>query len=350
MYRSYAGYMPTQRELKAPAFSSKTWREGRRLRAWELHQQGWTNVDIAAALGVSKVAVGQWVKAAKEGQLPALQARSRQGQARRLSETQLNQLPALLGRGPDAYGFPGAFWTCSRIALLVEKEFAVRYQPQHIGRLLHHLHWSYHKPIVCATQRDEPAIAAWLTEAWPRMKKEAEKEHRTIVFLDESAFYMAPVVTKTWAPVGEKIKLKGPLCRDHLSVIGGLTWEGSLYMQAAKSSLGSTGVIQFLRHLLQHIPGRILLLWDGARIHHSVEMKQFLALDTKQRLLHENFPSYAPELDPQEYIWRQLKHVDLRNLTSCSLDQLWLRMKKATEQLRRRVGLLQNLIKHAGLQ
>lgn len=342
--------MVTQKRHKPPSRLGKTWTEGRRLRAWELHRQGWTNVDIANALGVSRAAVGQWVRGAEFGGQAALQAKVRPGPATQLSESQVNQLPELLARGPEAFGFVGAFWTGARIAQVIADEFGITYSSRHVRRLLHSLDWSYHKPLVRASQRDEAAIETWLHETWPALKKRAEMEARTIVFLDESAFYMRPTVTKTWAPVGEVIELEGPLSRDHLSVIGSLTWDGSLYVQAQPTALGSAGVIRFLRHLLQHIPGRILLLWDSAKIHTSDEMREFLALDTVERLVHEHFPAYAPELDPQEYVWRQLKHVDLRNLTSYSLDELWLRMKAATKHLRNRVGLLKNLIKRAGLK
>jgi transposase len=260
------------------------------------------------------------------------------------------QLPSMLDRGPAHYGFVGAFWSRPRIAEVIASTFGIRYTPQHVGRLLHLLDWSYHKPLVRASQRDELEIDRWLRETWPALKERAEIEARTIVFLDEAAFYMRPTVSRTWAPVGQRIELEGPLTRDHLSVIGGLTWQGSLYLQAQPTSLGSTGVIRFLRHLLQHIPGRILLLWDGAKIHKSEEMREFLALDHEQRLLHEHFPLYAPEVDPQEYVWRQLKHVDLRNLTTLSLDQLWRRLQGATQRLRRRVGVLKNFITHANLE
>ncbi len=342
--------MVSQLQSRPRSRQGTTWEEGRRLRAWVLHRQGWTNIDIAKALGVSRAAVGQWVRGAESGGKAALQAKLRPDPTSLLSDSQVKQLPELLAQGPEAFGFVGAFWTGARIARVIADEFGIAYSPRHVRRLLHSLDWSYHKPLVRASQRDEAAIERWLHETWPTLRKRAENEARTIIFLDESAFYMGPMVTKTWAPVGEVIELEGPLSRDHLSVIGGLTWDGSLYMQAQPTSLGSAGVIRFLRHLLQHIPGRILLLWDGARIHTSDEMREFLALDTVERLVHEHFPAYAPELDPQEYVWRQLKHVDLRNLTSYSLDELWVRMRAATKRLRSRVGLLKNLIEHAGLK
>jgi transposase len=335
---------------KPSADAGLSWKEGRRLQAWDLHQRSWTNVEIAEALGVTGAAVGQWINAAQDGGSAALQARSRRGQAARLTEAQGTQLPSLLDRGPEHYGFVGTFWSRPRIAEVIERTFGVRYSPQHVGRLLHQLGWSSHKPLVRASQRDEASIDAWLQETWPALLEQAEIEGRTIVFLDEAAFYMRPTVSRTWSPAGEEVELEGPFTRDHLSVIGGLTWEGSLYLQAQPTSLGSAGVIRFLRHLLQHIPGRILLLWDGAKIHKSEEMRDFLALDREQRLVHEHFPPYAPEVDPQEYVWRHLKHVDLRNLTSYSLDQLWQRLRRATQHLRGRVGVLKSFIKRANLR
>src|ERR1019366_8086323 len=206
----------TSRSREPPSLTGSTWGEGRRLRAWELHHQGWTNADIAEALGVSKAAVGQWVRNAEAGGPAALHAQTCLGPTPQLSEAQLIQLPAVLAGGPETLGFVGAFWTCARIARVIDDTFGVTYSPRHVSRLLHHLDWSYHKPVVRASQRDEAAIGTWLHETWPALKKRAENEARTMVFLDESAFYMRPMVTKTWAPIGEAVELTGPLKRDHL--------------------------------------------------------------------------------------------------------------------------------------
>jgi transposase len=261
----------------------------------------------------------------------------------------LHQLPALLDRGPEEFGFLGALWTCPRIARVIKSEFGVQYHPDHVRRLLHRLEWTYQKPVIRASQRDEALISDWLARAWPAIKKRAQNEARTIVFADESGFYMSPTVAKTWSPAQHTPVLNAPLRREHLSVIGGMTLEGSLYVQIHRSSLDAHGAVQFIRHLLQHIPGRVLLLWDGAKIHKSNELKEFRRLDTIGRLTIEYFPPYAPEVDPQEYVWRQLKHVDLRNLTSHSLDQLWVHLRHATKRLRARTGLLKNLIRFAEL-
>jgi transposase len=179
--------------------------------------------------------------------------------------------------------------------------------------------------------------------------KKAKKEGRVIVFADESAFYMSPTVVKTWSPVRRTPVLAGPVRRDHLSVIGGLTLEGKLYLQVHESSIGARQAVQFVRHLLMCISEPILLLWDGSRIHKGTKLSEFRQLDTVGRLAIEYFPPYAPEVDPQEYVWRQLKHVYLQNLTSHSLDELWAHLGSATRRLRARVGLLKRLSRHAGL-
>lgn len=326
-----------------------TWREGRRLRAWELHHRGWSNVEIAEALGVSPAAVCQWLTAATAQGEAGLRARSRQGQGRRLSDEQLQRLPSLLQQGAEAHGFLGAVWTCRRIGQLIQREFGVVYHPGYVSRLMRRLKWTYQTPVMRSSQRDEIRIAQWLSEDWPAIHERAKNEGRTLVFVDESGFSLRPSANKTWSPAGRSPVLRAPLLREHLSMIGGLTWEGHLYTQIHYATINASAAIGFLRHLLLHIPGPLLMLWDSARIHKSRQLAEFRELDTTQRLVIEHFPGYAPEVDPQEYVWQHLKHVDLRNLTSYSLDQLWARLQEATNKLRGRAGMLKNLIHHAGL-
>src|SRR5262245_7616314 len=142
-----------------------SWREGRRLRAWELHQQGWKQKDIAAALGVTPGAVSQWLKRAREeGGIVALRRRPIPGPKPRLTPEQRAKLPELLAHGAEAFGFRGQVWTHPRVAALIEQQFGVRYHPTHAGRLLQELGWTRQKPVVRATQRNEPTIQTWRTE------------------------------------------------------------------------------------------------------------------------------------------------------------------------------------------
>jgi transposase len=151
--------------------SAQNWREGRRLRAWELKQAGWTQQAIAEALGVTPGAVSQWCKRAVQQGVEALRHRPPPGPRLRLSSEQLQQLPALLERGAEAHGFRGEVWTHARIALVIARTFGVTYHPNHIGRVLKRIGWSRQKPVKRATQRDEVAIARWRNGGWAESEK-----------------------------------------------------------------------------------------------------------------------------------------------------------------------------------
>ena len=147
------------------------WREGRRLRAWDLHEQGWPNKQIALALGVTEGAVSHWLKRGIEGGREALRNRPRLGATPKLTAEQRALLPSLLKRGAPAYGFVGDVWTQRRIVELIRREFGVGYHHDHIGRLLHAIGWSVQKPIERASERNDAAIEHWRTEKWPAIKK-----------------------------------------------------------------------------------------------------------------------------------------------------------------------------------
>jgi transposase len=142
----------------------------------------------------------------------------------------------------------------------------------------------------------------------------AQREPRTVLFVDESAFSLLPGVVRTYAPKGQTPTLRVPLTRDHLSVISAITPDGQLFLYVQEDPIRSDAVVQFLRPLLHQVPGRLLVIWDGAPIHRSQTVQAFLAGGAARRLHLARLPAYAPELNPDEGIWRYLKYAELRNL------------------------------------
>ncbi len=145
-------------------------REWRRLRAWDLHQEGWTGKAIAAALGVSEAAVSTWLKRAREGGADALKRHPPPGAVAKLTAAQRAQLPALLAKGAEWYDFVGNVWTTRRVAAVIKREFGVTYHRAHVSRLVRQVGLSLQKPVVRATQRDEAAIRAWQAVTWPALQ------------------------------------------------------------------------------------------------------------------------------------------------------------------------------------
>lgn len=152
----------------------QNWREYRRLRVWEMHQQGHRQQTIADALGLTQGAVSQIIARANAGGVEALEYHKPQGAKPRLTAAQKADLLGKLRQGATAYGFQGDVWTCARIAQLIAQEFGVTYHADYVGPLLQQLGWSVQRPIVRATQRDEAAIAQWAVTDLPALKKSPE--------------------------------------------------------------------------------------------------------------------------------------------------------------------------------
>lgn len=141
------------------------------MRAWELHEQGWKQKDIAQALGVTEGAVSQWFKKARAQGVQSLRHQPPPGAQPKLSAQQRAQLPIELSKGAEAFGFRGEVWTTERVAQMILHVFGVSYHPAHCSRLLRSVKYSLQKPIQKARQRDEVAIQAWKEERWPALKK-----------------------------------------------------------------------------------------------------------------------------------------------------------------------------------
>jgi transposase len=293
--------------MEASDFIPDDWREWRRLRAWQLKQEGWQQRDVAAALGISEETVSRWLARARHGGPERLRARSSPGRPPKLSPAQKRLIPEFLWHGAEAYGFRGEVWTCARIALVIQEEFGVPYHKDHVGRLLKQLQWTPQVPVTRAIQRDEEAVRRWRVEAWPELQRQARHERRTLVFEDESGFYLLPGLVRTYAPKGQTPVLRQKVTRAHLSVMGGMTPQGKVYTLARQESLNGVHSIEFLKHLLRVAGERLLVIWDGSPIHRRVAVKEFVA-GTRGRIRLEGLPGYAPDLNPwDEGGWHHLK-------------------------------------------
>jgi transposase len=335
--------------MEASDFIPVDWREWRRLRALLLKQQGWCQRMIGDALGVSEETVSRWLASARDRGPEALLARSSPGRPPKLSSAQKRLIPEFLWHGPEAYGFRGDVWTCARVARVIEEEFGVHSHKDHVGRLLKELRWTPQVPIKRAIQRDEEAIEHWRDEVWPELRRRARRERRTLVFEDESGFYLLPGVVRTYAPEALTPILREEQTRDHLWVMGGMTPEGKVYTLARQESLNGLHSIEFLMHL-GHVAGdRLLVIWDGSTIHRRAEVTEFVS-ETRGKVWLEALPGYAPDLNPwDEGGWHHLKHVELRNRVCRDLEELHEEFHLAIGRLRHKPHLVRAFFAQAGL-
>jgi len=149
--------------------------ERRRLRAAKRLQRGWSQAEVARALGVHRQTVYRWATRLRTAGPAALQRAGRAGRKPRLNPAELRRIERGLKRGPQALGYETSLWTAPRVADLIERECSVNYHPGHVWRILRQLGWSCQRPVGRARERDEAAIRRWKKQRWPELKKKPKK-------------------------------------------------------------------------------------------------------------------------------------------------------------------------------
>jgi transposase len=157
---------------------------------------------------------------------------------------------------------------------------------------------------------------------------------------------LTPNVRKTWAPVGQTPILRHSYRHDRVSVISAITissarqWIG-MYFRCHRDNINGERVVEFLRLLLHHLRGEIVLLWDSAKIHRNEAVRRYLHRCRRLHLHH--FPTYAPELNPDEHVWTQTKQR-LANSTPTNIDELETGVAHTLTNLQRSPWLLWSCI------
>jgi len=154
---------------------------------------------------------------------------------------------------------------------------------------------------------------------------------------------------RTYAPVGQTPILREWWTGDHLSAISAVSPEGKLYFHSQDHAIDSADVVTFLEHLRREVSGPMVIIWDGAPIHRRHRLKEFLVHGAAQRLHLERLPAYAPELNPGEGLWQQLKGVERRNVCCFDISHLRVERRDAVKRIRRKPRLIKSFFQGAKL-
>jgi transposase len=158
------------------------------------------------------------------------------------------------------------------------------------------------------------------------------------------------MLVRTYAPRGKTPILKEFVSRDHVSAIGAITPDGHLFLKTYDHAISSFEVIAFLGQLQRQIHGNLLVIWDGAPIHRSKELKAYLSKGAARRIHLERLPGYAPDLNPKEWVWGYMKRVDLANVACDRLAELEKLIHCSKRRLQRNRPLVESFVKHVGYQ
>ena len=187
-----------------------------------------------------------------------------------------------------------------------------------------------------------------------RGKKNARRRRAWIAFQDESGVSQRPPVRRTWAPRGETPVLIHAFNWKKLSVAVAVTfrWDfrrSGLFFQTRPGSYNDVSLVNFLTDLKREVRGRrTILVWDGLPSHRSGPMQAYLRAQ-RSWLTVERLPGYAPDLNPAELVWGNVKGRELANLCADNLGEVEQELRTGLRRVRRSPTLAFAFLRHTGL-
>jgi transposase len=283
-----------------------------RVRAVKMLEDGLTQSEVAAHLGVSDRAVRAWARRFRRGGWEALQKRPRG----RSSEEQMvlsagdqqRIVEAVRSRFPDQLRIPGLLWTRSAVQALIERECGVRLDVTTVGRYLRRWGFTLKRPVKRMLEADPVVVEAWLEEVYPAIKARAKAQRALILWQDESGVRLQHLTPQAgYAPRG--VRAVANVSGKYVSVnmISSLSNSGELHFSLFDGKFTAQVFIDYLERLIGDYRGRkIILICDNHSTHHAKELKAWAVAHTEQIELCF-LPAYSPHLNPDEYLNQDVK-------------------------------------------
>lgn len=285
----------------------------RRMTGLRMIESGMAIITIATLLGVAEQTIRNWLHDFLQAGVVSLSYRKPPGRPARLTKRQKEQLKQMIVAGPEEAGYASACWTSLMIQELIRREFGVLYSRFYICELLDNLGFSYQKARFVSDHLNEEARATWLAETWPQILAEAQSKNGLILFGDEATCALWGSLGRTWALRGQQPEVKTSGKRKGYKLFGMVEYfTGQFFYQAITGRFQSTSYQAFLEHVLAQTSQPLIIIQDGARYHTSIAMKAFFA-QHQERLTVYQLPSYSPDFNPIEFLWKKLKHRATHN-------------------------------------
>jgi len=232
------------------------------------------------------------------------------GRPPKLTQTQKRQLAQFIEDGPAQCGFDGNCWRSPMVQQLILDRFGVFYNVFYLAELLKNLGFSYQKARFVSDHLNPAERRVWKQAIWPEVLRHAREKQALLLFGDEASFPQWGTLTYTWARQGVPPELKTSGKRKGYKVFGLIDYfSGRFFYRATTGKLNSASYEDFLRQVLAHTTQHLVLLQDGARYHTSKALKTFFAQHAA-RLTVFQLPSYSPDFNPIEKLWKKIKEQD----------------------------------------
>lgn len=263
--------------------------------------------EVMKYLGLCRTSIYRWLRKYDDQGMEALVERIAQGPEPKLNEKQRQQVKRwILGKDPRQYGFDFGLWSRRIVRALIEEKMGIDLGITAVGRLLASLDITPQKPLRRAYERDPQAVEQWRKEIYPKLRRRAKRVGAMIFFLDEAGF-------QSDAPLGRTYGLKGhtPVVttsgqRQSINVISAVNARGEFWAATYTGKLNAEAFVAFLQNFLSGRRGKVFLVVDGHPAHKANIVKRYIQ-SLEGRLELHFLPPYAPDLNPDEFVWSYMK-------------------------------------------
>jgi transposase len=263
--------------------------------------------DIAAEYGFCRNYLYPWLKKYREEGWEALAERIAEGPATKLTEKQRQQVKRwILGKDPRQYGFDFGLWSRRIVQALIQERMGVVLGLTAVGRLLAGLDITPQKPLRRAYERDPQAVQWWLGQTYPKLKQRARRLGAWFFFLDEAGFQSDPPLGRTYGLKGQTPVVVTSGHRQSLNVISAVNARGEFWAATYTGRLNAEAFVAFLENFMKGRRGKVFLVVDGHPAHKAKRVAKLVASMAGRLELH-SLPAYAPDLNPDEFVWSHMK-------------------------------------------
>jgi transposase len=279
------------------------------IRRWAVRRvkAGESASSVMKSYGLCRTTIYRWLRAEREGGEKALRARRHPGPQAKLTAAQkLKVRQWINGKDPRQYGFDFGLWTRQIVAALIAQRFGVKLGVTAVGRLLSELDITPQKPLRRAYERDPKAIARWKSQQFPALRARAKRRGAKIFFLDEAGVRSDQVLGRTWGVRGQTPEVPTSGKRQSVNAISAINALGEFWFEIYTERLNAAKFVELLGHFMRRRKTPVLLVLDGHPAHSAKSVAKYVQ-QLRGRLELHFLPGYAPELNPDEFVWNHLK-------------------------------------------
>jgi len=263
--------------------------------------------EVMKSLGLCRTSIYPWLRTYEDQGMEALVEKIAQGPEPKLSEKQRQQVKRwILGKDPRQYGFDFGLWTRRIVSTLIQEKMGIDLGLTAVGRLLAGLDITPQKPLRRAYERDPQAVELWRQETYPKLRRRAKRVGAMIFFLDEAGFQSDAPLGRTYGLKGDTPVVRTSGQRQSINVISAVNARGEFWAATYTGKLNAVAFVAFLQNFMRGRRGKVFLVVDGHPAHKANIVKHYVQ-SLEGRLELHFLPPYAPDLNPDEFVWSYMK-------------------------------------------